>query len=132
MLRDTFLLALIVGCASAIRLQLADTTEDLPDSVTQGPPSGFDDTPCGTKVAPKEFRDPVCFEGNWIEFEWINDTAYWACGKKPETKEYTICNVETGVWEDYTRHDDKEDADVCGAVPGGNKYTVCNHVTHKW
>ena len=98
----------------------------------EGPEDGFNDTECGTKAIPEEFDDPVCWEGNWIEFAWLNEPDFWACGKKPETKEYTICNVETGVWEDYTRHTDKDDADVCGALPGGNKFQVCNHETRKW
>ena len=135
MLRDTFLLALIVSCASAIKLKLDDVTDEsgtVLDSVAEGPPGGFEDASCGTKAIPEEFDDPVCYEGNWIEFEWLNDPQYWACGKKPETKEYTICNVETGVWEDYTRHDDKDDADACGAVPGNNQYSVCNHATGQW
>ena len=98
MLRDTFLLALISSCASAIRLQMFDenSTYDCPhgelESVTEGPPGGFDDLACMGKAKPEEFYDPVCFEGQWIEYEWLDDPAYWACGKKPESKEYSICN----------------------------------------
>ena len=106
--------------------------EELPDSVTKGPPGGFADGLCGTKAIPKELDDPVCFDGAWIEFAWLDDPNYWACGKKPDNKEYTICNVETGVWEDFTRFDDASDGDVCGAVPDGKMYSVCNHETREW
>ena len=96
MLRDTLLLALIASCASAVRLRYDEFAGDCPhgelDSVTEGPPGGFNDEECDGKVAPREFYDPVCFEGQWIEFAWLDDPAYWACGKKPESKEYSICN----------------------------------------
>ena len=99
-----------------------DYDGEVPESVLEGPPGGFTDASCGTKAIPEEFDDPICFDGSWIEFAWLDEPDFWACGKKPETKEYTICNVETGVWEDYTRYDDASDADVCGAVPNGNQY----------
>ena len=136
MLRNSFLLALISSCAYAIKLKIMDDPEyagsEVPESVLNGPPDGFGTAECGTKAIPEAFDDPICYDGEWIEYAWLDDPTYWACGKKPETKEYSICNLETGVWEDYTRFDDASDAEVCGAVPSGNKYTVCNHETREW
>ena len=69
----------------------------------------------------------MCYEGEWIEFSWLDEPTFWACGKKPEDKQYATCNIETGVWEELDVYTSLEDAEVCGDVPNNGEYVVCNH-----
>ena len=128
-IRDTFLLALLHFSASAIKLAVEE--EELLPSQTEGPSGGFSDELCEGD-APETYYDPVCYEGSWIEFAWLNDPTFWTCGKKPDDLVYAICDTATGQWTEMDVFDSLEDATVCGQMPTGSDYVVCNHESGEW
>ena len=132
MLRNTFLLALLVSAANAVKLSdEEDCPEEILASEIEGPAEGFPDELC-EEAKPAEYYDPVCYEGEWIEFAWLDEPTFWACGKKPEDKQYATCDIETGQWEELDVYTALDDAGACGDVPDNGEYVVCNHESGEW
>jgi len=96
MLQNSFLLALLLSATQAIKLT-SDDDGVLP-SQTDGPADGFPTDEC-EGGAPEEYYDPICYGKEWIEFAWLDDPTYWACGKQTEYMEYAMCDIATGQWE---------------------------------
>ena len=130
-MNSAFSIALISTVAVAVKLNDAFLHQGLRKSQVEGPRNGFPIDKC-TDMVPKEYDDPVCYEGEWIEFDWLDDPNFWACGKKPRGWEYAVCNHDTGEWEEYALSTDVEDHVVCGELPDTEDYVVCNHETHTW
>ena len=130
----SFLVALVSSAVQAVRLvdYAGDgiLTYQKPSEV-QGPESGFPSEGCGD-VIPAEFADPVCYEGDWIEYAWLQEPDFWACGAKPRAMDNPVCNQTTGKWETYVKYDAVDDAAVCGERPETEDYVVCNHETSMW
>ena len=133
MIKKSFELALLSYGALAIKLAQEDEQcqdAELP-SETEGPEEGFSDALC-VGDAPEEYYDPVCYESEWIEFAWLDDPTFWACGKQPEDMEYAMCDIESGNWKELDVYDDLDDAAVCGEMPEYTDYVVCNHESGQW
>ena len=126
MIRSSFLLALVVSSAQAVHVKL--NSSEPKKSIKEGPYEGFPTDGCSANIPP-HLEDAVCFDGEWIEFEWLNDPTFWECGKKPAEadSEYSICDPKTGKWIVPTQLDDLADQNVCGKIPDEKKYYVCNH-----
>lgn len=87
-------------------------------------------TACKEDV-PKLLRDPICYDGVWINSWDLANPDFWDCGAKPLDIESPICNHETGRWE-KERHENTEDLATCGEVPITDDYVVCDYVTKAW
>ena len=74
MFRSSFLLALAVSAVQAVHLKLGNT--EAKESVEQGPYDGFPTDGCDATI-PAYLDDAVCFDGEWIEFEWLDDPTFW-------------------------------------------------------
>ena len=112
LLRNSFLLAMLASAAQAIKLsELVDGTcpEEILPSEIDGPAEGFPDDLCEGDE-PEEYDDPVCYEGEWIEFAWLDEPTFWACGKQPEDEQYSVCDIETGKWEELDVYSALDDA----------------------
>ena len=55
-------------------------------------------TACKEDV-PKLLRDPICYDGVWINSWDLANPDFWDCGAKPLDIESAVCNHETGRWE---------------------------------
>jgi len=76
---------------------------------------------------PKLLKDPVCFDGLWIDKRELDDPDFWNCGVRPLDIEHPICNSETGHWEKFA-HDTAEDRATCGELPASKDFLVCDYV----
>ena len=74
MFRSSFLLALAVSAAQAVHLKLGTT--ETKDSLVEGPQEGFPTDGCDADV-PSYLDDAVCFDGEWIEFDQLDDPTFW-------------------------------------------------------
>ena len=101
------------------------------DSLVEGPNDGFPTDACDANI-PAEFDDAVCFDGQWIEFAWLDDPTFWECGEKPADSQYSICDPKTGHWTEPTQHSNLDDEIICGELPDGMGYSVCNHLQGTW
>ena len=126
---------MLASAALAIKLTNKDVV--IPDSVLPSVASGlsneFDKSECFGEI-PTYMYDPVCFSGQWIEFDDLEDPDFLACGQKPDPAvlEYPVCNHEEGKWSAFINYSDSEDQFICGNLPYGIGYAVCNHVTSMW
>ena len=115
-----------------MHLRLDTTEPDEPkDSLEEGPHDGFPTDGCDANI-PAYFEDAVCFDGDWIEFAWLDDPNFWSCGKRPKDREYSICDPKSGKWVEPTQHNDLDDETICGELPDGMDYSVCNHKLGQW
>lgn len=62
---------------------------------------------------PPLLKDPVCFDGVWINSWDLNEPDFWDCGAKPLDVEAPICNHETGKWVGRA-HNNAADLAQCG------------------
>ena len=87
---------------------------------------------CEGMAVPLDLAEPVCFEGKWIESEWLQQPDFWACGAKPRQLQHAVCNHETGVWQEASHFSELDDLALCGEIPRDGRFKVCNHQSHEW
>jgi len=100
-MRNTFLVALVASAAQAIKLHQNDTkpANNAPPTVDVDPDTGIPNNDC-SDIIPAHVENPICFEGDWVEFDALNDPDFWACGAKPHDLEHATCNACSGKWEE--------------------------------
>ena len=105
-MRNTFLVALVASAAQAIKLHQnnndankAAKGNNAPPTVDVDPDTGIPSNDC-PDIKPAHVENPICFEGEWVEFEALDDPDFWTCGAKPHDFEHATCNACEGKWEE--------------------------------
>ena len=107
------------------------TAQDTADaSIPQEAKDKLSPLECHSDI-PKLLKDPICYDGVWINSWDLANPDFWDCGAKPLDIQSPICNHETGKWE-KERHDADQDMATCGDVPITDDFVVCNYISKSW